>query len=212
MAQSISQSALVAVAVMLSACGADSVERSASGDGALDCDEGQVHRDAGIAVSAATEQEVLGAALAEWVDAGAELIELVPDESWAAVNDGRHVAIAYPQRNGDGTWTVHDVRVCGEPDVGPAPLDGSLDCANDVRWGFQGSRDPNSPGHPTPEEAVLEIMQPYQDQHGGELVFIDDNTGSLVVDDREQVVARADAISAGGWFVSGVSGCEGYNP
>ena len=95
MAQSISQSALVAVVLMLSGPGGGAVERSASGGGALDCDEGQVHRDAGIAVSASTEQEVLGAALAEWVDAGAEP---APDESWAGVNDARDVAIAYPER------------------------------------------------------------------------------------------------------------------
>lgn len=75
---------------------------------------------------------------------------------------------------------------------------------------MQASFDPDIPGDPNPEDAVLEILQPYQDAHGGEVVFIDDNTASLIVDDREQV-ATAIEIPAGSWAVSTVSGCDGYD-
>jgi hypothetical protein len=200
----------VLLLVVLAACGVPA-ELSASGDGVLDCDEGQVHRDAGIRVSGSTETEVVDNALAEWVEGGAEIVELAGDESWAAVEDGRDVAIAYPEVEGDGAWVVHDLQVCGQPDTGPAPTDGSLDCANEAYWIVQGSFDPDIPGDPSPEDAVLERLQAYQDAHGGEIVFIDDNTASLVIDRREQVVATAIEVPAGGWAVSTVSGCEGYD-
>jgi len=204
------RSVLVLLLLAVAACGTPA-ESSASGDGALDCDEGQVHRDAGIRASGSTETEAVEDALAEWVGEGAEIVELAGDESWAAVEDGRDVAIAYPEVEGDGAWVVHDVRVCGEPDTGPAPTDGSLDCANEASWVIQGSFDPDIPGDPNPEDAVLEMIQPYQDAHGGEIVFIDDNAASLVIDGREQVVALAIELQAGGWAVSTVSGCEGYD-
>jgi len=201
---------LVLLAVVLAACGT-SAESSASGDGVLDCDEGQVHRGADTRVSGSTETEVVEDALAEWVEEGAEILELPGDESWAAVENGRDVAIAYPEVEGDGAWVVYDVQVCGEPDTRPAPTDGSLDCANEAGWNMQASFDSDIPGDPNPEDAALKMLQAYQDAHGGEIVFIDDNTASLVVDDREQVVVTAVEVPGGGWAVSTVSGCEGYD-
>jgi hypothetical protein len=162
-------------------------------------------------VSGSTEAEVVEYALAKWVEGGAEIVELPEDESWAAVQDNRDVAIAYPEVEGNGTWVVHDVQVCGEPEMGPAPIDGTLDCANEASWVIQASFDPDIPGDPNPDDAVLEALGPYQDARGGEIVFIDENTASLVVEDREQVVASAIAVPAGGWAVSTVSGCEGYD-
>jgi len=205
------RSVLVLLLVVLAACGTPA-ELSASGDGVLDCDNGQVHRRAGIRVSGSTEAEVVEDALAEWVEEGAEIVELAGDESWAAVEDGRDVAIAYPEVEGDGAWVVYAVEVCGEPDTGPAPTDGSLDCANEANWVMQAGFDPDIPGDPNPEDAALKMLQAYEDAHGGEIVFIVDNTASLVVDDREQVVATAVEVPAGGWAVSTVSGCEGYGP
>lgn len=203
------RSALVVLLIALAACGTPA-ESSASGDGVLDCGEGEVHRGAGIRVSGSTEAEVVDKALAEWVEEGSEIVELAADESWAAVKDGRDVAIAYPEVEGDGSW-VAVMEVCGEPDTGPAPTNGSLDCANEANWSMQASFDPDIPGDPSPEDAVLDVIRPYQDAHGGEIVFIDENTASLLVDDREQVVASAVELPAGGWAVSTVSGCDRYD-
>ena len=150
---------LVLLAVVLAACGTPA-ESSASGDGVLDCDEGQVHRGADIRVSGSTETEVVEDALAEWVEEGAEILELPGDESWAAVENGRDVAIAYPEVEGDGAWVVYDVQVCGEPDTGPAPTDGSLDCANEAGWNMQASFDPDIPGDPNPKTQPLRCCRP----------------------------------------------------
>ena len=106
---------------------------------------------------------------------------------------------------------VHDVQVCGEAQTGAAPTDGTLDCANEASWVIQASFDPDIPGDPDPDDAVLEALRPYQNAHGGEIAFIDENTASLVVDDREQVATSAIELPAGGWAVSTVSGCEGYD-
>lgn len=203
------RSALVVLGFALAACGSPPGS-SASGDGVLDCGEGQVHRGADIRVSGSTEAEVVEEALAEWVEEGAEIVELASGESWAAVLDGRDVAVAYPEVEGDGGWVVHDVQVCGEPEVEAAPIDGELDCANGSGWVMQAGFDPDVPGDPNPEDAVSDVIQPYHDAHGGEIVYIDDNTASLVVDQREQVVVSASELPAGGWAVSTISGCERY--
>ena len=118
--------------MLLSACGSGSNGASVVSDGVLDCLDGQVVRSAQIAVSAESELAVVGAALAKWTDEGGSLVELPVDESWYVVLDGRDVAIAYPEIDGTGTWVVHDVRTCGEPETGPAAIDGGLDCANDT--------------------------------------------------------------------------------
>ena len=124
--------------------------------------------------------------------------------------DGRDIAIAYPERNGDGQWTVHAVSACGPPMTGPAQLDGSLDCANDAGWGQEGSIDPTVPGLPRPGDALLSALQPFLDKHGGGFVPTGEGVASVVVDDREQVVAVAIEVDAGGWVVTSISGCQGF--
>ena len=149
-------------------------------------------------------------ALAQWASQGAAVVALPADESWSAVLDARDVAIAYPEQNGDGRWTVHAVSTCGPPQTGPAPLDGNLDCANDSSWGEQGATIGDTPGMPTADEAVQSALQTFLDRHGGEIIVISEGVGSLVLDDREQVVAIASEVDAGGWIVFTISGCQGF--
>jgi hypothetical protein len=202
----------VAVGLVVASCGGETTIAgpAASGDGLLDCHEGEVTQGAGIEVFADSEDEAVALALQQWTSTGAVLVALPADESWSAVVDGRDVAIAYPERNGDGRWTVHAVSTCGPPVTGPAPLDGSLDCANDAGWGQQGSIDPTVPGLPTPGDALLSALQPFLDKHGEKYVSIGEGTASIVVDDREQVVAVATEVDAGGWVVTSISGCQGF--
>ena len=128
-----------------------------------------------------SEDEVVALALEQWTSLGAALVALPPDKSWSAVIDGRDVAIAYPERNGDGRWTVGGVSTCGPPRTGP-PLDGNLDCANESGWGQQGLINPTIPGLPTPGEALQSALDPFLERHGGEIVEVREGVASLVVE------------------------------
>ena len=202
---------VMAFLILPNACGSGSNGVSVVSDGVLDCFDGQVVCSAQIAVSAESELAVVGAALAQWTEEGGSLVEFPVDESWYMVLDGRDVAIAYPEIDGNGTWVVHDVRTCGEPETGPAAIDGGLDCANDTYWNIQGTRDPTIPGLPGAEEALGSALEPYEERHGGEIVLIGDSTGSLVVEQREQVITYATEVPAGGWAVATLAGCDGYD-
>lgn len=202
---------VILAVISFAACAAPG-EETASGDGALDCDDGQVAQGIGVDVLGSTEREVVETALADWADSGARLVEFSAIESWAAVLDGRDVAVVTPEVNGDGSWFVGLVSVCGNPDSGPAPIDGQLDCVNDESWFEQASIDPDIAGDPTAEEAVRASLERFLDRYGGEIVMVYEDTGSIVVDEREQVVASAFEVPAGGWAVATVSGCGAQNP
>lgn len=203
--------AVIVAVIWLTACGSPGEEMT-SDDGVLDCADGQVAQSTGVTSSASTEREVVEAALAEWADSGAEIVEFPDTESWSAVLDGDDVAVVVPELNGDGSWFIGDVSVCGDPDIGPADIDGQLDCANDESWFEQGSLDPDTPGDPTAEGAIRASLVPYQERYGGEIILVDERTGSIVVEGREQVISLASEVSAGGWGVATVSGCGALNP
>ena len=197
--------------LVLNACGSSANNASfVSGDGVLDCLDGQVVRSADIDVSAESELKAVAAALGRWTAEGADLVELPADESWSAALDGRDVAIAYPEVDGTGTWVVHDVRTCGEPETGPAVIDGKLDCSSDISWSVQGSVREDTAGSPTPQVELEQSLSPYLARHGGEVVVVEDQIGSLVVEGREVVVSIATEAPAGGWIVLTTGGCEGY--
>ncbi len=204
---------MLAIGLLAASCSGDTAtvaNAATPGDGQLDCEENEVAQGAGIEVFADSEDEVVALALQTWTATGAELVALPPDESWSAVLDGRDVAIAYPERNGDGRWTVHAVSTCGPPVTGPANPDRSLDCANDFSWGESVSIDPTVPGLPTSDAALRSALGPFLDQHGGQYVVVGEGVASLVLEDREQVVAIATEVDAGGWAVLQISGCQGF--
>ncbi len=181
-----------------------------SSDGVLDCDDGLLPFGVEISVSGESEQEVVAASLEQWTVQGAMVVAAPPTEYWAAVLDGRDVALALPELNGDGTWVVEGVAVCGEPRVGSAPIDGELDCANDAGWGYHGDFGPDASSPLTVEEALTAAMEPIVARYGGEVVFVTPTSASLVVDQREQIVVAAVELPAGGWSASRFSGCDGY--
>ena len=217
-------SLVLVVAMLAAACGGSGEQPGAldtqgasavTGDGVLDCSDDQVIRDAGIVVSAGSEQDAVAAALAQWTDEGGSIVEVPPDEfspvAWGVVQDGRDVAVIFGGPEGEGDeWVVHDVRTCGELETGPAPIDGELDCATEIEWSMIATLDPTIPGLPSAEEALRSALEPYAQRNGGEIVVIDDSTGSLVVEQREQVVVGSSEVPAGGWAVSSWAGCEGF--
>lgn len=199
--------------LMTVSCGSvSSSPQTTAADGSLDCDGDEVVLSADIRVSGATEQDVALAALDEWIDDGASAARVRSAESWSALAGGREVAVAVPEQNGDGSWVVHDVRVCGEPRSGPARIDGKLDCDGDVSWTQQASFLPDTIGDPTPEDALVGFLDQWRQRYGGEIVLAGEAAGSLVVDGREQVVASASEAPAGGWLVATTVGCDGYRP
>lgn len=179
-------------------------------DGALDCDDGLLPVSVDISVSGDSEQDVVAAALEQWTAQGAVVVAAPPTENWAAVLDGRDVALALPELNGDGTWVVQGVAICGEPRVGAAPIDGELDCANDAGWGYHGDFGPDASSPLTSEEALSAEMEPILARFGGEVVYLTPSSASLVVEQREQIIVTAVELPAGGWAASQFSGCEGY--
>jgi len=199
------------VILILAACGTSMNNDVGSGDGVLDCDEGQVEQNAGIeAAFGDTEREVVSTALADWVNSGAELVEFPESESWAAVEDGHDLAVVTPEQNGDGRWVIHGASVCGAPQAGPAPIDGEIDCANGSSWFQQATFDPTIAGLASAKEALRQALRPYEEEYGGAITILDETVGSLVVDHREHVVAIATEVPAGGWAVGTVTGCNGY--
>jgi hypothetical protein len=200
----------LALALVLAACGQAATSSPGGGDGSLDCDPGQVTQGAGIFAEGETERDVAEEALRTWTDQGAALVEFPEAEVWSAVLEGRDVAVAVVELEGDGTWVTHDVTICGEAETGPAPIDGRLDCPNGYRWYMQAGIDPSVPGLPTPEDALRAALEQFQARYGGEIVLIDEKTASLVVDGREQVTTSAIEAPAGGWTVGAVEGCEGF--
>lgn len=200
--------ALAALGLFVTACsGATS---GSAADGVLDCDEGQVIRGVEIVVTGTTEESVVEQALAEWVSKDASPVPFPSLEAWSAVLDGRDVALAVPEQNGDGTWIVHDVKTCGEPSTGPAPIDGELDCANDFMWIEQAAVEPGATGEATSQKALQMALNPFQQEHGGEILELGGDLGSLVVEGREQVVARVSELENGTWDTSVIRGCDGY--
>lgn len=204
--------AVMVFLILLDACASGAGSGSfVYGDGVLDCLDGQAVRSAEIDVSAGDELAVVAAALAQWTDEGGLLLELPSDESWSVGLNGRDVAIAYPEIDGTGSWVVHDVRTCGEPGTGPLAIDGELDCANESRWSIQATLDLAIPGLPSANDALRSALEPYVRRHGGEIVLIRNDIGSLVVQQREQVIALASEVPAGGWAVATLAGCDRFD-
>lgn len=85
-------------------------------------------------------------------------------------------------------------------------VDGVADCADPVEWQLAGWG-PDTGGHDTPEEAIEAELGRYRQDRGGRVVFVDDRTGSLVVNGREVVVAKAVPAPAGGWLAPGPIAC-----
>jgi len=198
---------VVALAIV-SCTGGTTVITVGSPDGVLDCRRGEIPRGAGVFADGDSEQQAVEAALVNWLRDGASFANPTEAEVWSAVLEGNEIAIAVPEREGDGGWVVADVQTCGQPDTGPAEIDGSIDCAGDLVWTEQASLDAETPGENTPEEAIRLGLERHQERYGGEIVMIDDNTGSLVVDELEQAVTFATEAPAGGWVASTMIGCD----
>jgi hypothetical protein len=219
---------IVAVALSLVACGSGAAsvasappsDITSSGttravarvnDAVLDCVDGEVLRSPEIRVVGATEDDVVTNALASWPgSAPVRVKDGSGKDRWVAVDGDREIASATPEKNGDDTWVVHDVQACGAPKTTPAAIDGALDCVSDRTWQEIIDYAPDAEGKPTARDAVVEALKPFNDHYAGEVVLNGTGTGSLVVGGREQVLVHASAAPAGGFLVSLIEHCDGF--
>jgi len=88
--------------------------------------------------------------------------------------------------------------------------DGQLDCATDVTWSGFATPEVDAVGSPTPSSAIEDSLSPHREQHGGEVVFVADTQGSLVIDGAEVVIVYATEALAGGLLINTTTGCEEF--
>lgn len=96
----------------------------------------------------------------------------------------------------------------GVADTTAHGFDGTLDCENDLRFEQHWEREAGTQGPSTPEQAVREALGAFSDDADrARILMVDDNQGSVVVDDREVVTALASEHELG-WFVMQATGCS----
>lgn len=89
--------------------------------------------------------------------------------------------------------------------------DGELDCDPATVWAEEGSVPEGTAGLGGPSEALDAYLEPFLENHGGEIVMVTDLQGSLVVEDSEVVIGYASELPDGGFLVLAGAGCEGID-
>lgn len=89
----------------------------------------------------------------------------------------------------------------------PARIDGVLDCTDDeIVYTEQAAVDPDTPGLPTPEDAMRFGLSRWLEPSGELVVF--GTTGTAVVGGREVARASVAEVPAGGWDVELLEYCR----
>ncbi|MGH9272327.1 MAG: hypothetical protein ACRDZ2_13750, partial [Ilumatobacteraceae bacterium] len=108
---------------------------------------------------------------------------------------------------------------CGDPDVaGSTPTtatarrDGEPDCNDGRPWNGGGSVDLDTLGEPTAEAALRPHLERWRELFGGEITMVAQDRAALIVDGVEVVVASTTRTKLGGFAVTDVAGCDGYEP
>jgi hypothetical protein len=89
--------------------------------------------------------------------------------------------------------------------------DGDLDCETELTWTEEGSVPEGTAGLAEAADAVDAYLEPFMENHGGEIVMVDDARGSLLLNRDEVVVGHATEMSNGGFLVLTGAGCEGFD-
>ncbi len=89
--------------------------------------------------------------------------------------------------------------------------DGELDCDPTTVWAEEGSVPEGTAGLVASADAVEAYLEPFQENHGGEIVLLAPTQGSLVVEGSEVVSGEATELPDGGFLVLEGAGCEGFD-
>lgn len=89
--------------------------------------------------------------------------------------------------------------------------DGELDCDPETVWAEEGSVPEGTTGLAEASDAVDAYLEPFLENHGGEIVMVADLQGALVVESSEVVVGEASELQDGGFLVLAGTGCEGFD-
>lgn len=89
--------------------------------------------------------------------------------------------------------------------------DGELDCQTELTWTEEGSVPEGTAGLAVAADAVDAYLEPFMENHGGEIVMVGDQQGSLVVNGAEVVGGIASGMSGGGFLVLTGFGCDGFD-
>lgn len=97
---------------------------------------------------------------------------------------------------------------CGEE---RPTADGELDCDPETIWAEEGSVPEGTTGLVVASDAVDAYLAPFVDNHGGEVVMVTPEQGSLLVDGSEVVTGEASELPGGGFLVLAGAGCAGFD-
>lgn len=89
--------------------------------------------------------------------------------------------------------------------------DGELDCDLETVWAEEGSVPEGTRGLAGAGDAVDAYLNPFLENHGGEIVMVTPIQGSLLVEGSEVVVGEASELPDGGFLVLAGAGCEGFD-
>lgn len=89
--------------------------------------------------------------------------------------------------------------------------DGKLDCDLETVWVEEGSVPEGTTGLVEASDAVDAYLNPFLENHGGEIGMVTPRKGSLLVEGSEVVVGEASELPDGGFLVLAGTGCEGYD-
>lgn len=93
----------------------------------------------------------------------------------------------------------------------PPTADGELDCDLETAWAEEGSVPAGTAGLSGAGDAVNAYLEPFLENHGGEIVMVTELQGSLLVEDSEVVIGDASELPDGGFLVLAGIGCEGFD-
>ena len=108
------------------------------------------------------------------------------------------------------TAAVVALAISGCGSESPA-ADGGLDCDPATVWAEEGSVPEGTAGLGEASDAVDAYLEPFLENHGGEVVMVTPVQGSLVVEGSEVVIGRASELPDGGFLVLAGAGCEGFD-
>ena len=133
---------------------------------------------------------------------------------WAAGQEGSLLGVPGPLRPAVAALLCAVMTACGssvlpaEPSESTEPR-GALQCNGGTIRTVQGIAGPGAQGADTAEEELRSFLGRWSKRAGGVIAIVDETTGSLIIDDREQAVAVATEAPAGGWIVLTSRFCEG---